>query len=229
MRLEQVLFSQGFGTRHECRGLIAQGRVWFDGRKIEDFDYDVDPKGKWFSVDEQKWPYVEKAVIVLNKPEGYECSQKPTSHPSVMSLLPGPLRVRGVQPVGRLDEDTTGLLLLTDDGALHHRLTHPRRHVEKLYEVGLKHPASPTFVQTLLDGVRLDGETEPVRASSCELSGVTTALLGITSGKYHQVKRMVAAAGNRVQTLRRVRFGKLALPAELLPGQWIWVFDISEI
>ena len=126
MRLEDILFTQGFGTRHECSGLISLGRVTFDGVLSTDPDSEVNPQGKVFSVEGTAWPYHEKAVIVLNKPAGYECSQKPTHHPSVMTLLPPPLRRRGVQPVGRLDADTTGLLLLTDDGALLHRLTHPK-------------------------------------------------------------------------------------------------------
>ena len=94
MRLEDVLFTQGFGTRHECRGLIALGRVTFDGREVDDPDETVDPVGKVFTVDDTEWPYHEKALIVLNKPAGYECSQKPLHHPSVMQLLPPPLRVR---------------------------------------------------------------------------------------------------------------------------------------
>ena len=93
MRLEQVLFSQGFGTRHECRGLISLGRVTFDGELVDDPDAQVDPEGKEFTVDGNQWPYFEKALIALHKPAGYECSQKPSFHPSVMTWLPAPLRV----------------------------------------------------------------------------------------------------------------------------------------
>ena len=131
MRLEQVLFSQGFGTRHECRGMILQSRVQIEEVIYQDPDEDVDVDGLVFCVDGKPWPYFEKAVVALHKPSGYECSQKPIHHPSVMTLLPAPLRVRGIQPVGRLDEDTTGLLILTDDGALQHRLIHPKKHVAK--------------------------------------------------------------------------------------------------
>lgn len=117
MRLEQVLFSQGFGTRHECRGVILQSRVQIADVVHQDPDEDIDVESLVFTVDGKSWPYFEKAVVALHKPSGYECSQKPIHHPSVMTLLPAPLRVRGLQPVGRLDEDTTGLLILTDDGA----------------------------------------------------------------------------------------------------------------
>ena len=150
MRLEQVLFSQGFGTRHECRGMILQSRVQIGEVMHQDPDEDVDVDGLVFCVDGKPWPYFEKAVVALHKPSGYECSQKPIHHPSVMTLLPAPLRVRGIQPVGRLDEDTTGLLILTDDGALQHRLIHPKKHVAKVYEVTCRHPISELMVKKLL-------------------------------------------------------------------------------
>ena len=135
MIAEQILFSQGFGTRHECTGLIVQGRFHVNGIAVTDPDEDIPTDNLTFEVDGVKWPFFEKAIILLNKPEHYECSLKPIHHPSVLSLLPPPLRVRKVQPVGRLDEDTTGLLLLTDDGKLIHRLTHPKKHVSKIYRV----------------------------------------------------------------------------------------------
>ncbi len=160
---------------------------------------------------------------MLHKPAGYECSQKPRHHPSVLSLLPPPLRTRGVQPVGRLDEDTTGLLLLTDDGALIHRLTSPKWHVPKVYEVGTKHPVTDEQIARLLAGVVLDDDPAPVRAAACERTGERALRLTLTEGKYHQVKRMVAAVGNRVETLHRSRFGALALPEALQPGQWQWL------
>ena len=222
MRLAQVLFSQGFGTRRECAALIAAGRVEIGGQVVNDADHEVDPAGLVFAVDGRRWPYAEHALVLLHKPAGYECSQKPRHHPSVLALLPAPLRTRGVQPVGRLDEDTTGALLLTDDGALIHRLTSPKRHVAKVYDVTLKHPLDERLVQRLRDGVVLDDDPRPVRAAACEATGERTLRLTLTEGKYHQVKRMVAAAGNRVEALHRSAFGGLAL-GDLAPGQWRWV------
>lgn len=150
MRLEQILFTQGFGTRHECKGLIVNGHVTINQTVVEDPQSDFDVNGLIFSVDGVNWPYVEKAIIAMNKPAGYECSRKPLHHPSVLSLLPAPLRNRGVQPVGRLDEDTTGLLILTDDGALIHRLTHPKKHVSKIYRVTAKHAMTQEMFGRLL-------------------------------------------------------------------------------
>ncbi len=229
MRLEQILFTQGFGTRHECRGLISLGRAAFRSEVLRDPDAEINEEGLLFSVDGEIWPYYEKALIVMNKPAGYECSQKPTHHPSVMTLLPAPLRRRGLQPVGRLDADTTGLLLLTDDGALLHRLTHPKRHVGKRYRVACKHPVSESIVQRLEQGVLLVDEKMPLMATNVAKKSDNVLEMTITSGKYHQVKRMIAAAGNRVEALERISFGKLALPADLEPGKWRWVSSPLEV
>jgi len=223
MLLRQVLFSQGFGTRRECDALILNGLVQIGERIADDPAEELNPAGLEFRVRGELWAYQEKALLMLHKPAGYECSRKPRHHPSVLSLLPAPLRTRDVQPIGRLDEDTTGLLLLTDDGRLLHRLTSPKWHVPKLYQADCSAPVTSGQVQRLLDGVVLHDDPLPVRAAACEAIGERRLLLTLTEGKYHQVKRMVAAAGNTVQTLHRLRFGALALPADLAPGQWRWV------
>ncbi|WP_418315849.1 pseudouridine synthase [Piscinibacter sakaiensis] len=225
MRLNQILFTQGFGTRRECDALVLAGLVSHDGAVIDDPDAEFDPAGLQLSVRGQHWEVHLKALLMLNKPAGYECSQKPKHHPGVLSLLPPPLRSRGVQPVGRLDADTTGLLLMTDDGALIHRLTSPKRHVPKVYEVGCKHPVDAQQVERLLAGVKLVDDPATVRAAACEISGETSLRLTLTEGKYHQVKRMLAAVGNRVETLHRSAIGGVELPAALAPGQWRWLSD----
>jgi 16S rRNA pseudouridine516 synthase len=223
MQISQVLFSQGFGTRRECESLIAAGFVSLQGVVCDDPWQEVDTAGLVFGVQGVSWPYHERALVVLHKPAGYECSQKPKHHPSVISLLPAPLRRRGLQPVGRLDEDTTGLLLLTDDGALIHRLTSPKHHVPKVYEVRCKHEVDAAQLDALRAGVVLDDDPRPVRAAACDAAGTHCIVLTLTEGKYHQVKRMVAAAGNRVEGLHRSSFGALQLPADLAPGQWRWL------
>jgi 16S rRNA pseudouridine516 synthase len=223
MKLSQVLFCQGFGPRRECEGLIFGGHVTLDGQVCDDPHLDVDTDGLVFGVRGQLWPFHAKALVLLNKPTGYECSQKPKHHPSVMSLLPLPLRVRGLQPVGRLDEDTTGLLLLTDDGALIHRLTSPKKHVAKVYEIEAIEPVTDAQVEELLRGVVLHDDPLPVRAAACEKTGDHALRMTLLEGKYHQVKRMVAATGNTVQRLHRSRYGELLLPNDLLAGQWRWL------
>jgi len=223
MQLRQVLFSQGFGTRRECDALIEHGLVAVAGSVIDDPQEEVATEGLVFSVRGQGWPYQAKALLMMHKPAGYECSRKPRHHPSVLSLLPAPLRTRDVQPIGRLDEDTTGLLLLTDDGALIHKLTSPKWHVPKVYLVGCAEPVAPGQIQQLLDGVVLHDDPLPVRAAACVATAEKALRLTLTEGKYHQVKRMVAASGNHVVTLQRSEFGALVLPADLLAGQWRWV------
>ena len=223
MLLAQILFTQGFGTRRICAGIVAQGLVRVGGLVVADPRADVDTGGLVFEVDGRAWPYHERALIMLHKPAGYECSRKPRHHPSVLSLLPPPLRTRGVQPVGRLDEDTTGLLLLTDDGPLIHRLTSPKWHVPKVYEVGTERPVNDDEVRRLLAGVVLDDDPAPVRAAACERTGDLAMRLTLVEGKYHQVKRMLAAVGNRVATLHRSAIGNLVLPADLPAGAWYWL------
>ena len=223
--LAQVLFSQGFGTRRHCAALIAKGLVQVGGVTLDEPHAALSTDGLVFSVEGQPWTYHAKALVMLHKPVGYECSTKPKHHPSVLQLLPAPLRERGVQPVGRLDADTTGLLLLTDDGSLIHRLTSPKHHVAKVYEVTCKHALSDDMVERLLAGVVLDDDPAPVVALACTATGAQSLRMTLTEGRYHQVKRMVAAVGNRVEALHRSAFGDWALPPDLPAGQWRWTRD----
>lgn len=223
MELERILQRQGFGTRKGCRALIRAGRVAVNGEICEDPFAEIDTGDLSFSVDEIVWPYREFATLMLNKPAGYECSRRPVHHPSVLSLLPAPLRERDVQPIGRLDEDTTGLLLLTDDGKLNHFLSSPKKKVPKVYLATTCHPIDAAQIETLLAGVVLHDDPEPVRAAGAEAVGEKLLRLTVTEGKYHQVKRMVAAAGNRVETLHRAAVGDLLLPEDLKPGEWRWL------
>ena len=223
MTLAQLLFTQGFGTRRECAALLAAGWIEIDGRAVTDGALEVaEPDGFRLVAQGLAWTCRTRALIVMNKPAGYECSQKPKHHASVYGLLPAPLRRRGVQAAGRLDADTTGVLLFTDDGGLLHRLTSPKRHVDKVYEAECKHPVDAASVERLQGGVVLHDDDMAVRARSCEAIGPRTLRLVLTEGKYHQVKRMIAAAGNRVESLRRVAFGSVRADA-LAPGAWRWL------
>ena len=223
MRLSAILFSPGFGTRRECVGRVLDGQVSIAGRVCDDPDEDFGTDGLVFSVEGREWPFREKALVALHKPAHYECSMKPRHHPSVMSLLPAPLRTRGLQPVGRLDEDTTGLLLLTDDGTLIHRLTSPKKHMPKVYEATTRHPVDERQLTALRTGVVLDDDPAPVAALEALAAGEHGLRITLTEGRYHQVKRMVAAVGNRVDALHRSAIGAYRLPPELAPGQWCWL------
>lgn len=229
MKLAELLYTQGFGTRRDCARLLRAGLVTVQGAVVEDGEHDVDTRapGPHVAVRGEPWTYRATALLVMNKPAGHECSLKPRHHPGVHTLLPEPLRTRGVQPIGRLDEDTTGALLFTDDGTLIHRLTSPKRHVPKVYEVTCRHPVDEAQVRALRDGVLLHDEAATVRAAACEATGPNTLRLVLTEGKYHQVKRMVAAAGNRVEALHRSRFGDVGVEG-LAPGAWRWLDDAEE-
>ena len=230
MQLQEILYSQGFGTRRVCAGLIQQGHVAVAGQVVTQPTAEFEAEGLHFRVQGIEWPYRLKAYLMLNKPAGTECSRKPSTYPSIYSLLPAPLRQRpqkaatqGVQAVGRLDQDTTGLLLLTDDGLFIHRMSSPRHHVPKVYEVTARHVVDDRQIQRLLEGVILDDDPKPVRAAACEAVGERQLRLTLTEGKYHQVKRMIAAVGNRVDALHRSQVGRLVLPADLAPGGWRWL------
>ncbi|MEQ1519243.1 MAG: 16S rRNA pseudouridine(516) synthase, partial [Usitatibacteraceae bacterium] len=171
------------------------------------------------------WQYHAKAYLVLHKPSGFECSQKAKSHPSVYTLLPAPLRTRDVQAVGRLDQDTTGMLLFSDDGQYIHRMTSPKHEVPKIYEVVTSEAVTSEQIARLLAGVVLDDSPDPVKALGCEMSVDGKLRLTLTSGKYHQVKRMLAAVGNHVESLHRSQIGRLALPGDLVLGKWRWLTE----
>ena len=225
MRLDDILFSQGFGSRRECAGLLAARLVRVAGKIETDPACGLTTEGLQFEVEGQVWTFQATSLVLLHKPAGYECSQKPTAWPSVMLLLPAALRRRGIQPVGRLDQDTTGLLLLTDDGKLIHRLTSPKHHVPKVYEVGCDRPVDAAQIEQMLRGVVLDDDPLPVLAEGCELTGEKSLRLTLIQGKYHQVKRMVAAVGNHCTSLHRSAFGALTLADGPAPGQWRFVSD----
>ena len=232
MQLQEILFSQGFGTRRVCAGLVQQGFVTVAGIPCDDPATKFIADGLRFTVQGVAWEHHEKAFLMLHKPAGYECSQKPSTYPSIYTLLPAPIRQRGggaaagVQAVGRLDQDTTGLLLLSDDGKFIHRMSSPKHHVPKVYEVNAKHTVDDKQIGKLLAGVVLDDDPRPVRAASCTQTGERQLSLTLTEGKYHQVKRMIAAVGNRVEDvagLHRARIGGLDLPVDLQPGGWRWL------
>lgn len=221
--LERILQSQGFGTRKACRHMVWDGRVTVCGELVEDPFQEFDPQGLVFTVDDETHRYREKAYLVLNKPSGVECSQKPKFHPSVYSLFPYYLRDQEIQTVGRLDEDTTGLLILTNDGGFIHTLTSPKKKLGKVYAVTLKHPMEQAQIDALLAGVVLNDSPEPVQAIACTMVSELVLHMTLTEGKYHQVKRMIGAIGNRVEALHRIRIGRFDLPSDLPVGEWRWL------
>ncbi len=230
MKLSQILYSQGFGTRRMCTSLIESGNVVINGAVARETDADFKTEGLVFRVDDVDWPFKALAYIVMNKPMGYECSHKPKHWPSVYSLLPAPLRDRptktatsGVQAIGRLDQDTTGLLILSDDGQFIHRMASPKHHVNKIYSVTTAREVTDEKIAQLRTGVVLNDDPIPVAAIACERVDALHLNLTLGEGKYHQVKRMLAAVGNHVEALHRFQIGAFTLPQDLREGEWRWL------
>lgn len=223
MELIKILQKQGFGSRRQCEQNIRQGNVKVRGEIILSPKTDFSLEDLSFEVAGERWDYREKAYLLLNKPAGYECSHQPVFHPSVFQLLPRPLIERGVQCVGRLDQDTTGLLLFSDDGQFIHTHSSGKKGIPKTYRVGLSDSPTEAFLSALLGGVTLNDEPASVAATRCIVLDDRTIEMTITTGKYHQVKRMIAAAGNHVATLERVAIAGLKLEPGLKLGQWRWL------
>lgn len=221
LSLEKILQSQGYGSRKWCRERIEAGDVRIDGQVFTDSKYQIDPNGHTFSVFEEIFEYHEHVYLVLNKPGGYECSRSPTRHPGVLVLLAEPMRRREVQPVGRLDHDTTGLLLLSDDGSFIHRQSSPKHHVPKTYWAHTSETLHESDIEQLLQGVQLHDEPLPIAALSSKVIADKIIEIVLSEGKYHQVKRMIAAIGHHCIRLERVAIGQLALRDLALPeGSW---------
>lgn len=225
MILEKILHTQGFGSRKTVRLMIYNDEITVNGELCDDPSADFSIKDLQFSVNGEPWQYREKSYLVLNKPSHYECSHKPIHHPSIYSLLPHPLVEREVQCIGRLDEDTTGLILLSDDGQFIHRMSSPKHKVPKVYEVTCKHTVDDAQITALLAGVKL--VDDPATVAALALVKVSNTIIHMTlgEGKYHQVKRMMAAVSNRVEALHRIQIGELRLTSDLKPGEWRWLTD----
>ncbi|NIE96266.1 pseudouridine synthase [Acinetobacter sp. C26M] len=222
MLLEKILQSQGFGSRKYCQQLIKNGSVQIENQVCDNPKQNFNTDQLVFQVFGEEYQYREHVYIVLNKPQGYECSHQATHHKSVFSLFPEILLHRGIQCVGRLDQDTTGLLLLTDDGQYLQALTHPRKHVPKVYHVTTADPVTAEQQHGLEQGVELRNEKGIYAATDVRLISEHQIAMTIHQGVYHQVKRMLAAVGNKVEALHRHQVGLLELP-ELEEGEWIYL------
>jgi len=231
MKLYRALQSQGFGSRKGSIALVRSGAVAVNGEVCDDPETEVDPAGLELTLDGITWIYREKVYVLLHKPAGYECSHHPRHHPSVFSLLPEPLLQRGVQCVGRLDQDTTGLLLFSDDGQFIHRMTSPKKGVAKVYRAVCADPVTDAMLETLRSGVQLNDEPAPIAALACEKLDASTLRLTLAEGKYHQAKRMIGATGNRIEALHREAIGSYGLPADLPPGgsRWLETGDLQQL
>ena len=224
LSLDRILQSQGFGTRKYCRALIEDGDVSIGGEVQDNYKATIETDGLVLEVFGEEWVYREHLYIALYKPSNYECSRKPSHHPGVLTLLPEQFTWREVQPVGRLDHDTTGMLLMSDDGPFIHAQSSPKRHVPKVYLATTAEPVTDELVAQMLAGVQLHDEPAPLAAVTCIKRGEQQLEIVLEQGKYHQVKRMLAAAGNHCSALHRSAIGQLQLDSlGLQEGEWCYL------
>ncbi len=219
-RLDQLLANLGYCSRREARAWVADGRVTVDGAEADGFGQKVDPAA--VQVDGEPLDHPDGLLLLLHKPLGLVCSHDDREGPSIYGLLPARWRRRNpvVTSIGRLDKDTSGLLLLTDRSELVHRLTSPRHKVPKVYHATLGADLPPGLGDRFASGqLLLPDEKEPCAPASLRVLGPREAELTLTEGKYHQVRRMFGCQGCPVLTLHRVSFGRLTLGG-LAPGQW---------
>jgi 16S rRNA pseudouridine516 synthase len=225
LRLDRLLANLGYGSRREVQAMVETGRVLLDGVEIDAADRRLsltsDLPGR-MRIDGKPLDPLPGLALMLNKPVGVTCSHKEAG-PLVYSLLPERWRRRdpAISTVGRLDKETSGLLLMTDDGGLLHRIISPRSHVSKRYLATLDRPLrgdeGPIFASGAL---MLENEEKPLLPVELEVVSPTSAYVTLTEGRYHQVRRMFAAVGNHVTALHRDRIGGLALPGDLGPGEF---------
>ena len=229
IRLDQLLSRFGYCSRREASAWAQAGRVTLDGTPLPRPDQRIDPSR--VLVDGQPVEFPAGLLVMLHKPVGYACSHDPAESPLIYDLLPPQWLRRNPSPIsiGRLDRETSGLILITDDGALSHRLTSPKHEVEKCYGVTVASPFPGGLGELFASGsLILKGEAKPCRPARLEVTGPHTASLWIHEGKYHQVRRMFASQGCPVTALHRRAIGALSL-ADLPEGQWRPVPDMFVI
>lgn len=218
MRLDKFLSRQNIGTRSQVKVYIRQGMVTVNGQPAKSGDLHIDEYTDRITFRDRELCYVPGRYYMLNKPVGVVSATKDNTAGTVVELLEIQDR-SAIFPVGRLDKDTEGLLLLTDDGELAHRLLSPKRHVDKTYLVSLAHPISDEDAVKLKQGVDI-GEKRPTLPAGVEIVDARNIRLTIHEGKFHQVKRMLRAVGNEVTSLKRISFGGLLLDESLKPGEY---------
>ncbi|MBO4445782.1 MAG: rRNA pseudouridine synthase [Clostridia bacterium] len=217
MRLDKLIASQGKYSRNDVKKLIRDGLVTVDGEKAATSDIQVNPETSEVVVDGTPLCYREHVYIMLNKPAGVVSATDDREHETVLDLVPDGLKRPGLFPAGRLDADTTGFVLITDDGDFAHKILSPKSHVEKTYIAELADPISEDDVEKLESGIVLKDETRCLPAKINVLDERKIEIK-ICEGKYHQIKRMIGATGNRVLVLKRTKMGGLPLDIDLLPG-----------
>ena len=220
MRIDKMLSELGLCTRKEAAKIAKSGGILVDGVAERDVSKHIDPDKNRITFMGRDVSYQKYTYVMLNKPEGYVSATDDKSLPYVTELLPEELRRRELFPVGRLDRDTVGLMILTNNGQLAHSLLSPRHHVEKEYYFTAAEPLRAGAEDAFRDGVTLADGYECKSAEIRLDDGRKSGIIVLTEGKYHQIKRMIASQDNRVTSLERISFGGIQLDRELDRGEW---------
>ena len=229
MRIDKFAAEQTGISRSDAKELIKRRKITVNGASVTSADMHVDPEKDEIIIGGKSILYRQYMYIMLNKPAGVVCATRDELSETVLELIPPELRRKGLFPAGRLDKDTEGFVFITDDGALAHKMLSPRSHVEKEYEVTLERPAEESYKELFASGMTIDGGEKCMPAQLFFTDDDHVVRLILHEGKFHQVKRMMAAVSNRVVALERIRFGNLSLPEDLKPGEWTWVKSAKEI
>ena len=219
MRLDKLLGHTGWGTRRELKELCKGGHVTMNGTVCLDSSQKVDPAADVIAVDGQIVGYEEHIYLMLYKPAGVVSATEDNVSPTVIGLLPRQYQGAGLFPVGRLDKDTTGLLLITNDGTWAHGITSPKKHMDKIYDAVVEGDIPPDMGQRFADGIVLDDGLHCLPAKAVQ-TGPQSLTVVVQEGKFHQVKRMCAAVGLKVVQLHRRSVGRVVLDEGLEPGQF---------
>lgn len=219
MRLDKILAHLGYGSRKDVKKIIRAGHVLVNGETLRDDDAHVDPDIDEIIVGDDTLEYTEKVYWLMNKPQDVVSATVDPRYPTVIDLLPSNAG-HGLFPIGRLDIDTEGLLVVSNDGALAHRLLSPKKHVDKEYEVDLAKDWDPRYEMELSDGILIQDPEYQCKPASVVVIDPKKIRIVISEGKYHQVKRMMVACDNEVVHLRRIRMGGLSLDPQLHPGEF---------
>ncbi|MGN0519571.1 MAG: pseudouridine synthase [Candidatus Fimenecus sp.] len=219
-RIDKLIASTTTLSRKEVKAMLRQKRVTVNGITVTDGGFQTDAEQDAVAVDGTPFSVKQHIYIMLNKPMGIVSASRAAAEKTVVDLVPPQLRRNGLFPAGRLDKDTTGFVLITDDGDFAHRILSPKNHIQKTYIAQLEKPISFEEIEALKQGILLRDGTQLLPASVQILGeDMQTVQIRICEGKYHQIKRMLAAVGNRVTALHRTHMGALPLDAALLPGE----------
>lgn len=216
-RIDKVIGTQTSYSRKEIKKLIHQKRVVANGKIVSKSELKIDTNNTTIVIDGKEISIKKNIYLMLNKPKGYVSATADKNDPTVLELVPEEYRYRNLFPAGRLDKDTTGLMLITDDGLFAHNILSPQKHVKKTYNVTIDIPVTEEMKEGFKKGIHLnDGEC---KTASLEIIGLYTAIVVLTEGRYHQIKRMFGCFGAKVLELQRIGMGNLKLPSNLKLGE----------